>query len=482
LLGVAAPDLTHPFRYADLGCGNGATALVVAATMPHAEVWGFDFNPAHVEAGRDVARRAGLANIRFEEASFDDLANRPADALPVFDYITAHGVLSWISLENRRRLFAVIGQRLAPGGIVYISYNVSTGWTGIRPVRSLMRLLVEASPERTDQASAHIFDVLDKMRDAGAAMFREHPALHARLSAMREHDNSYVAHELLNRDWHPAMFPAIATEMAAIKCGYLGSATPRDNRPGLTMPRALLEMFGRIRDPGTRETVRDVASAASFRRDLYQRGPRHMSLTEQNRRIGAIGLVRTFKAAPAAFTAHPELCQVLVEVLDAGPRTMSGLHRHASIAGFSAEALLEAVISLLTDGYLAPMLSEAPDVAAAAALNEVHAVLYDQGYDRPFLAYPALGSAWPTDCLQILAVDALRNGHRVDEHSLIDTVLARVTRAGRQLRRDGEVVSDPASVREGVAERIRDMLRHQLPTMRRLGVLDTVGSTTTEAA
>src|SRR5580658_3256262 len=66
LTGFGCPDLTRPFRFADLGCGNGVTALVVAATMPQSEVWGFDFNPAHIAAARDVARRAGLSNIHFE--------------------------------------------------------------------------------------------------------------------------------------------------------------------------------------------------------------------------------------------------------------------------------------------------------------------------------------------------------------------------------------------------------------------------------
>jgi len=120
LLGCGSPDLTRPFCFADLGCGNGVTALVVAATMPHADVWGFDFNPAHVDAGREIARRAGLSNIHFEEASFEQLAQLPRDALPMFDYIVTHGVLSWISLENRRHLYNVIGQRLTPGGIAYV--------------------------------------------------------------------------------------------------------------------------------------------------------------------------------------------------------------------------------------------------------------------------------------------------------------------------------------------------------------------------
>ena len=35
--GQAGPDLAAPFCYADLGCGNGLTALVVAATYPRRE-------------------------------------------------------------------------------------------------------------------------------------------------------------------------------------------------------------------------------------------------------------------------------------------------------------------------------------------------------------------------------------------------------------------------------------------------------------
>ena len=74
LLGHRAPDLTKPFRYADLGCGHGFTALTVAATCPQAEVWGFDFNPAHIDSARSLATRAGLTNVHFAETSFADLA------------------------------------------------------------------------------------------------------------------------------------------------------------------------------------------------------------------------------------------------------------------------------------------------------------------------------------------------------------------------------------------------------------------------
>ena len=123
LLGYRPPDLAKPFRYADLGCGNGLTALIVAATTPQAGVWAFDFNPAHIEAGRTMAAAAGLTNIRFEEASFAQIAAMPDDALPPFDFVVAHGVLTWLSPENTKLLIGLIGQLLRPGGLLVVSSN-----------------------------------------------------------------------------------------------------------------------------------------------------------------------------------------------------------------------------------------------------------------------------------------------------------------------------------------------------------------------
>jgi SAM-dependent methyltransferase len=179
------PDLTRPFRYADLGCGNGMTAVVVAATCPHAEVWGFDFNPAHIETARTWAAAAGLTNITFVETSFADLAARDANALPEFDFIVAHGVLSWISPANQRLLIEVIGQRLRAGGLASVSYNVTTGWGAMQPLHTLMHLIAEARPERTDLALPAIFDQLTQLKDGGARYFTANPAVGGRLDARR---------------------------------------------------------------------------------------------------------------------------------------------------------------------------------------------------------------------------------------------------------------------------------------------------------
>ena len=481
LLGYAVPGLTHPFRYLDLGCGRGVTALVIAATTPHADVWAVDFNPAHVGSGRDIARRVGLSNIHFVEASFDDLIHNPPKGLTEVDYLTAHGVVSWISLENRRHLFSAIGRFLSPGGIAQVSYNVPTGWAGMRPIRKLMRLLADASPKRTDLALADIFKLLEDMKSAGAKMFQDHPTLGERVTRLRTADVQYVSHELLNRDWHPVMFPEVAAAMADIKCDYIGSAGLQDNFGGFTVPAGMAELFGQIHDTTLREAMRDIAGATQFRRDLYQRGPRRMSSAEHRARLDAMRFVRTFRPVADPFVVQcplgplnvdPVRFLALLEFLKTGPATMGQLR-----ARFieSAEAGLEEVVALLVgSGYLAPAATETPDDAAkqaAARLNEVHAVLFEQGYAQPYLAYPALGGAWQADGVEILALDELRRGRPAEESSLAYAVLHRITSGGRNLYLNATTLPDPAAVMEIITGKIRELLAH-LPAMRGLGLID----------
>src|SRR6266446_336802 len=83
---VAAPGgLGEPFTYFDLGCGQGFTANLVAAANPRAEVFAADFNPTHIASARDLASAAGLRNIQFREAAFEELLQD--GTLPSFDII-----------------------------------------------------------------------------------------------------------------------------------------------------------------------------------------------------------------------------------------------------------------------------------------------------------------------------------------------------------------------------------------------------------
>jgi SAM-dependent methyltransferase len=62
--------LTLGARVADVGCGHGASTLLLAGAYPHRTVIGFDAHDGSIEAARKRAADAGLAErARFEVAS-----------------------------------------------------------------------------------------------------------------------------------------------------------------------------------------------------------------------------------------------------------------------------------------------------------------------------------------------------------------------------------------------------------------------------
>ena len=71
---------------ADLGCGHGASTLLLAESYPEATVTGFDYHQASVDIARKRAAEAGLADrVRFEVASAQDFPGAGYDLVCIFD-------------------------------------------------------------------------------------------------------------------------------------------------------------------------------------------------------------------------------------------------------------------------------------------------------------------------------------------------------------------------------------------------------------
>lgn len=479
LLGQRPPDLSSPFRYADLGCGVGMTALFVAATCPQAEVWGFDFNPAHIETAQRCAAEAGLTNITFEEASFADLAEHRAALLPDFDIIVSHGVLSWVSPENQRHLIDVISQRLRTGGLAYLSYNVMAGWASMLPVRELMRLLAVASPERSDLAAHGVLTLLDRARTGGARYFAANPQIEERLNMLRKQDGRYLAHEFLNADWHPLHCGDVFDAMADARCSYLGSATLAENIDVASVPTDLVPLLAETRDLRTREALRDFGMARPFRRDLYRRGVVPLRPVEQMELLDALCFARcavlpegeiTFTTAIGTLTGRPEVYQPLLNLLRAGPATVAEL-RGVDPARPPGE-VMQALTLLMGAGFIHPML---PDPTAgedsARALNRWIARTNGDGGDMARLAAPAIGTMLSADLLETLVVGRLLEGAEENVAALAEHVVERLRHSGRSLQRDGRPVEDPKEIEQHSAELVRGILDSRGALLRSLGVL-----------
>jgi SAM-dependent methyltransferase len=71
---------------ADIGCGHGASTIIMAEAFPNSEFFGFDYHEASIERAREAAEQAGVADrITFAVASAKDYPGGDYDLVCVFD-------------------------------------------------------------------------------------------------------------------------------------------------------------------------------------------------------------------------------------------------------------------------------------------------------------------------------------------------------------------------------------------------------------
>jgi SAM-dependent methyltransferase len=65
--------LEHGARVADVGCGHGASVILMAKAFPKSKFFGFDYHQPSIDRARELAREAGVADrATFERATAKD--------------------------------------------------------------------------------------------------------------------------------------------------------------------------------------------------------------------------------------------------------------------------------------------------------------------------------------------------------------------------------------------------------------------------
>jgi SAM-dependent methyltransferase len=72
-------------RAADVGCGHGASTILLARTYPRSEFIGYDYHPASIETARKRAAEAGVGNATFEVADAVSYEGKGLDFVAFFD-------------------------------------------------------------------------------------------------------------------------------------------------------------------------------------------------------------------------------------------------------------------------------------------------------------------------------------------------------------------------------------------------------------
>ncbi len=82
----AQAALERGARVADVGCGHGASTLLMAQAYPASSFVGFDYHAPSIEYARAAAQSAGLGErVRFDVASSKDFPGEAYDMVAMFD-------------------------------------------------------------------------------------------------------------------------------------------------------------------------------------------------------------------------------------------------------------------------------------------------------------------------------------------------------------------------------------------------------------
>jgi SAM-dependent methyltransferase len=73
-------------KVADVGCGKGASTILMAKAFPNSRFTGFDYHDQSIEAARESTKREGLADrVNFEVSSAKEYPGKDYDFVAVFD-------------------------------------------------------------------------------------------------------------------------------------------------------------------------------------------------------------------------------------------------------------------------------------------------------------------------------------------------------------------------------------------------------------
>jgi ubiquinone/menaquinone biosynthesis C-methylase UbiE len=123
-------------RVADVGCGHGASTVLMAHAFPNSQFTGFDFHQPSVDRAREAA--AKCANVSFAQARAQDFDGAPYDLITIFDALHDMGDPVGAARRARDNLTAggtlmvveplagnSLSENLNPVGRVYYAFSTA---------------------------------------------------------------------------------------------------------------------------------------------------------------------------------------------------------------------------------------------------------------------------------------------------------------------------------------------------------------------
>ncbi len=333
LLGMKPAPATK-CRVLELGCGDGANILPMAAVLHNSQFLGIDLAQNPIAKATGMAGALALGNIRFQQMNVMDV-----DAgLGEFDYILAHGLYSWVPAAVRDKVMEVCQSLLSENGIAYISYNVYPGCHVRKMMSGMMHYHGQGAHGPQEQvAKAHeLLSFLESCKPDSLALADE-------VKQYRERRDYSILHDDLAEANNPVYFHEFAAHAEEHGLQFLAEADFYEMQP-YNFPletRTKLDAFAGG-DPIRFEQYLDFLKNRRFRKTLLcrktvvvNRTPvsdpiREMYITSVARPVSSNPDIRSTKEEEfrgtkggALRTGHPVLKAAMVRLGQSWPAPIS---------------------------------------------------------------------------------------------------------------------------------------------------------------
>ena len=475
--GIKPPEIKNA---CELGFGQGLSLVAHAASFDFK--WhGNDFNPSQAAFASEISK--GLEpTVGISDEDFATFCMR--DDLPNFDFISLHGIWSWISAKNQNVIVEFIKRKLNFGGAVYISYNVPLGWSSMLPMRDLLVAFTQQNvpngsplPEKINSA----LDFAGRLMAVEPAFASANPSLAKRLELMRKQDAKYLAHEYFNADWSPIDFMSFHSKLTEAKLSFAVSANVLDSVPVINFTDEQHQLINEIDDPIFRETIKDFIVNQTFRRDFWVKGARKLAPHEKISALKELDftLVSRIENISLEVQGMRGTANLNSELYDTVLRALEKLQRFTfrdlqlELRGkITLDQMIEALTILVGKGDVAPSTPAQISKDRKKYSDQVNTKLVDaavgaEGVD--YLLSPVLGGALKVPRLEKLMLRALKQEVKGVEN-ITNYVWSILGPQGHKLRKEGRVLESDAENLSEINSLVETFLDTRLKTLKRLEI------------
>ena len=422
----SAPDPRLPFRYLDIGCGEGVTLNCLAAAYPHASFVGIDFNPEHIRSATRLAKDAGLNNIKFLHISFDAYQ---AENIDKFEYVAAHGIISWVEADDAQKTFDLASKFTADDGLFYLCYYTRPGalWTDITH-RLVNSTLSDAPGINLEEKINARLDAIERLADAKQApLFSMGDAFQKTVASYKESEVHFNLHELGNKNLTSYFFGDVASNLLTRGFCYSASSDlPKNNLCNWIHPSVLASVSGQ--SPNAQQELASLMAFESFRWDIFQRKAtttRRLSTHLYNYDEFFLFSLRTpyrfpdkIKLIARTVVFDEPIYRAILELAKDGQKTVKQLIDEVSLAGHPKDLVRSHIEDLISGGLFKvlpfkPVVPESSGSFRYHLTSKLPSVLFERDFDESGLTYvsaPSVGlisHANGFDAIATILIDGL---------------------------------------------------------------------------